>query len=95
MLRNLAWQTTDTLARAQLAMFHGLGDQVRLTEDDRRRALDLDDRTWAAWADFLSDGPLPAEPKLPEMLRRLGETTYTLAMLAERGNRVARGSRVA
>ena len=95
MLRILAWQTTDTLARTQLAMFHGLGDQVRLTEDDRRRALDLDDRTWAAWTDFLSDGPLPAEPKLPEMLRRLGETTYNLAMLAERWPRAERRRRAA
>jgi hypothetical protein len=95
MLRNLAWAATDTLTRAQLAMFHGLGDQVRLTEDDRRRALDLDDRTWAAWTDFLSDGPLPAEPKLPEMLRRLGETTYNLAMLADRRPWAERGRQAA
>jgi hypothetical protein len=83
MLRNLAWQATDTLTRAQLAMFHGLGDQIRLTEDDRRRALNLDDRTWSAWTDFLSDGPLPAEPPLPEMLRRLGETTFHLTTVAQ------------
>jgi hypothetical protein len=89
MLRNLAWHATDTLTRAQLAMFHGLGDRVSLTEDDRRRALGLDDRTWAAWTDFLTDGPLPAEPKLPEMLRRLGETTFNLSVAAERGCRAA------
>jgi hypothetical protein len=79
MLQNLAWQATDALARAQLAMFHGLGDQISLTGDDRRRALGLDTRTWAAWTDFLSEGPLPAEPPLPEMLRRLSETTYRLS----------------
>jgi hypothetical protein len=84
MLRNLAWQATDNLARAQLAVFHGLGDQIRLTEDDRRRVLNLDDQAWTAWSDFLADGPLPAEPPLPEMLRRLGETAFTLSMLAER-----------
>lgn len=89
MLRHLAWQATDTLARAQLAVFHALGDQVRLTLDDRRRALDLDDRTWEAWTDFLSDGPLPAEPPLPEMLLRLGETAFNLSMMAERGCRAA------
>lgn len=79
MLQNLAWQATDALTRAQLAMFHGLGDQISLTGDDRRQALGLDERAWAAWADFLSDGSLPAEPPLPEMLRRLGETTFQLS----------------
>jgi hypothetical protein len=79
MLQNPAWQATDELTRTQLAMFHGLGDQISLTGDDRRCALGLDERAWAAWTDFLSDGPLPAEPALPEMLRRLGETTFQLS----------------
>ncbi|MEA2739012.1 MAG: hypothetical protein QOH05_2319 [Acetobacteraceae bacterium] len=83
MLRNLAWQATDTLTRAQLTMFHTLGDQISLTEDDRRRALNLDDRAWSAWTDFLSDGPLPAEPPLPEMLRRLGETAFNLSVVTD------------
>jgi len=83
MLRNLAWQATDDFTRAQLALFHGLGDQISLTGEDRRRALNLDDQAWTAWTDFLSDGPLPAEPPLPEMLRRLGETAYALSMVAE------------
>jgi hypothetical protein len=85
MLRNPAWQATDTLTRAQLAMFQALGDEISLSEEDRRRALDLDDRTWMAWSDFLSDGPLPGEPPLPEMLRRLGETGFNLSVVAERG----------
>ena len=83
MLRNLAWQATDDLTRAQLVMFHAVGDQIKLTTDDRRQALDLDNAAWTAWTDFLSDGPLPAEPPLPEMLRRLGETAYALSMVAE------------
>jgi hypothetical protein len=83
MLRNLAWQATDDLTRAQLAMFQAVGDQIKLTADDRRQALDLDNAVWTAWTDFLSDGPLPAEPPLPEMLRRLGETAYALSMVAE------------
>ena len=83
MLRNLAWQATDDLTRAQLAMFHAVGDQIKLTADDRRQALDLDNTAWKAWTEFLSDGPLPAEPPLPEMLRRLGETAYALSMVAE------------
>jgi hypothetical protein len=84
MLRDLSWQTTDTLIRAQLAMFHALGDQIGLTRDDRRRVLRMDDPTWAAWAELLSDGPLPAEPPLPEMLRRLGTAAIHLSIEAER-----------
>jgi hypothetical protein len=82
MLRNLAWQATDDLTRVQLAMFHGLGDEMSLTADDRRRALGLDESVWTAWTDFLSDGPVPAEPPLPEMLRRLGETAFRLSAVA-------------
>ena len=83
MLRNLPWQAIDTITRAQLSMVHALGDQINLTPDDRRRALNLDDRTWKAWTDFLTNGPLPAEPPLPEMLQRLGEAAFNLSMVAE------------
>lgn len=82
MLRNLAWQATDELTRAQLAMFNALGEEIALTLDDRRRALNLDERTWAAWLNFGNDGPLPAQPPLPDMLRRLGETTFKLSLVS-------------
>jgi hypothetical protein len=88
MLQNPAWQAVDDLTRAQLAMFHTLGDHASLTEDDRRRALDLDNRTWTAWRDFLSDGPLPPEPPLPELLRRVGEAAFHLSMTAEGGSAI-------
>lgn len=78
------WRTTDNLTRAQLAMFHALGDQISLSEDDRRRALDLDDRTWQAWVNFLANGPLPADPTSHEMLRRLGKAAFILSIMAER-----------
>ena len=83
MLRNLAWQATDTLTRAQLAMFHALGDEISLTQDDRRRALDLDERAWLEWTEFMTDGALPAKPSLPEMLRRLADSTFCLAVVAD------------
>jgi hypothetical protein len=89
MLQDPAWQAIDHLTRAQLAMFRALGDHASLTEDDRRRALALDDRTWSAWRDFLSDGPLPAEPSLPDMLRRVGEAAFHLSMAAEGGSALA------
>jgi hypothetical protein len=84
MLQTLALRATDNLIRAQLSMFHAQGDQIGLGDDDRRRALDLDDRIWMEWSDFLADGELPAEPPLPEMLRRLGETAYYLSLIADR-----------
>jgi hypothetical protein len=79
-----ARQATEILTRTQLAMFHALADQVSLSEDDRRRALDLDDRTWRAWANFLAEGPLPTEPTSEEMLRRLGKATFILSFMADR-----------
>ncbi len=83
MLRDLGWQAIDNLARAQLAMVHALCDEIKLSPDDRRRALNLDDQAWRAWTDFLEDGPLPAQPPLPEMLQRLGETAFNLAVVAD------------
>lgn len=84
MLQNLAWQPIDPLTHAQLSMFHALGDQIRLSNDDRRRALNLDDKTWSKWMDFLLDGPLPAQPPASEMLRRLGEVSLNLTLVAAR-----------
>jgi hypothetical protein len=75
-------QTSDSLTRAQLAIFNALGDQAKLSQDRRQRALALDDNAWLAWKAFMEDGPLPATPKLPDMLRRLAMSTYRLAAVA-------------
>ena len=82
MLQNMAWQAADRLARNQLAMFQALADQINLTPDDRHLALNLDDRAWTAWMDFLWDGPLPADPPLPDMLRRVGQAAFNLLAVA-------------
>ena len=84
MLRNMSWEKTDNLARSQFQVYRELGDAMQIADDDRRRVLLLDQQQWADWADFLDDGPLPAEPPLPEMLQRLGRATHRLAVLAER-----------
>ena len=86
MLRDLAWQTADTLIRAQITLFRASGDQAGLTANECRRVLELDAGAWAAWVDFLRDGSLPAQPPLPEMLRRLGQATYWLVMMRETDN---------
>ncbi len=84
MLQNLSWTAIDNLARNQFQVFSQVGEQMHLSEDDRRRVLLLSDTEWSNWSDFLQDGPLPAEPQLPVMLRRLGSAAHRLAVLAER-----------
>jgi hypothetical protein len=65
-------------------MFDALGNQVSLPPDGRGRALDLDACSWRRWADFMIGGPLPDEPPLPEMLRRVGQAAFYLSVMAER-----------
>ena len=84
MLQNLTWDATDNLARDQFAMFSEIGEQMHLSDDDQRRVLLLSEREWADWSDFRHDGPLPAQPHLPVMLRRLGNASHRLATIAER-----------
>lgn len=84
MLRNLSWEMTDALARQQWQLYRAVGEEMRISDADRRRALLLSEQEWAAWSGFLDAGDLPAEPPLPVMLRRLGSATWKLASLAER-----------
>ena len=84
MLQNVKWFETDNLARSQFQVFHELGRQMRLSQDDQRRVLLLSDKEWTDWSDFVQDGPLPAQPQLPVMLRRLGSASHRLAVLADR-----------
>ena len=84
MLRNLNWETTDTLARSQFRMYRELGDAIGIGEEDRRQVLVLNQQEWTDWAEFLDEGPLPAQPPLPVMLQRLGQASHRLAVMAER-----------
>jgi hypothetical protein len=83
MLQSLTWIATDNLARSQFRLFGEIGEQIHLGEDDQRRVLLLSEQEWADWSDFRHDGPLPAKPELPVMLRRLGSATHRLAVIAE------------
>jgi hypothetical protein len=71
------------LVRREFRIFFEVGDSIQLSADDRRRALALSERQWADWTGLLTDGPLPDEPVLPEMLQRLGNVTWSLAVAAE------------
>jgi hypothetical protein len=83
MLQSMTWCATDNLARSQFQVFSQIGEQMQLSEEARRSALLLSEQEWSDWADFLQDGPLPAQPQLPEMLLRLGNASYRLAVMAE------------
>ena len=83
MLQNMSWTATDALARDQFHVFSQIGAQMRLSDEDQRRLLSLSDKEWSDWSDFVQDGPLPAAPQLPVMLRRLGSASHRLAVLAD------------
>jgi hypothetical protein len=84
MLQSMTWYATDNLARSQFQVFSQLGEHMQLSEDDQRRVLLLSEQEWSNWSDFLQDGPLPAQPQLPVMLRRLGSASHRLAVMADR-----------
>jgi hypothetical protein len=84
MLQSMTWFATDKLARSQFQVFSDIGAQMRLSDDERRRVLLLSEQEWSEWSDFCQDGPLPAQPQLPVMLRRLGSASHRLAVLADR-----------
>ncbi len=64
---------SETIARKQFNVLNQLGDLVRLSEDDRCRALDLSDRDWRAWKAFLNRN-------------RFRAAGYEFALKAERGD---------
>ena len=72
---------TATMLRDQ---FLALDSVLSLDEERRRRILLLDRQQWPQWARFLRNGPLPAEPAVPVMLRRLAAATFRLAAVVER-----------
>ena len=74
---------TETIVRDQFRSLKAVSETIGFNADRQRRALRMTVERWAEWSEFLLDGPLPAWPKLPNMLRMLGVTTYRFAVLAE------------
>ena len=83
MLQSMTWLATDRLARSQFQVFSDIGEQMQLSDDDQRRVLLLTEQEWANWTEFRHDGPLPAQPQLPVMLRRLGSASHRLSVIAD------------
>lgn len=77
-------RTAASLLRDQFRHLRIVGTQVNLDEERQRRLLLISESDWPDWSVFLRDGPLPARPDAPVMLRRLGAATYRLAALADR-----------
>jgi hypothetical protein len=74
---------TDAIVRSQFRVFDRIGSEVTLTDEDRRRMLRLSAQEWLGWLRLRDGGPVPANPVLPVMLRRLGVATHRLAVAAE------------
>jgi hypothetical protein len=74
----------DHLARTQFQMLRDLGDAMHLGPDEHRRALNLSDHDWQAWNSFVAGrSSLPCCPPLAEMLRRIGQCAFSLAIVGE------------
>lgn len=74
----------DAVARNQFRVFDLIANETALTDEDRQRMLLLSARQWLAWSRLRNGGPVPQEPVLPVMLRRLAAATYCVAVAAER-----------
>ena len=81
------WGTVMDLSsflRMQFRELHLVGRHVGLDQDRQRRVLLVHQHNWADWSKFLEDGPLPSEPDVSIMLRRVEEVTHRLVVRAER-----------
>ena len=72
------------LLRDQFQTLDSVGAQLAMDEERRRRILLIDPQAWPQWLRFLRNGPLPAQPAVPVMLRRLAAATFRLAAVVER-----------
>ena len=66
------------IAKRELGQFLSVARQVGIAEDHLRHSLDLSSDDWQRWVDILQDAPLPPQPELPQLLRRLGYVTNRL-----------------
>ena len=83
-MHNFQQSSAATLLREQFQALDSVGSQLALDEERRRRILLIDRQAWPQWLRFMRDGPLPAQPAVPVMLRRLATATFRLAAVAER-----------
>ncbi|HET7879546.1 MAG TPA: hypothetical protein VFL55_01590 [Acetobacteraceae bacterium] len=73
-----AEQRAATVARNEINLLLGLAAQAGVDEATLRQDLRMSDDDWREWLGVLHDAPLPAQPSLPKLLRRLGRLTSRL-----------------
>jgi hypothetical protein len=66
------------IARKQLNLLLRLAEQAGIDGITLSDELHLSPADWQQWLGVLHDGPLPARPALPQMLRHLGYLTSRL-----------------
>ncbi len=66
------------VARKEIDLLLGLAQQAGVDDATLRLELDLSHRDWERWLGVLRDAPLPSQPELPLLLRRLGSLTSRL-----------------
>jgi hypothetical protein len=66
------------IARKEINLLLGLAEQVGIDGVKLSHELHLSPTDWQQWLGVLHDGPLPARPALPQMLRHLGYVTSRL-----------------
>ncbi len=82
---NLSQHTSAAaLLRLQFQALDNVMAPMSIGDDRQRRILLIAPQEWPQWLGFLHNGPLPAQPAVPTMLRRLAAATFRLASLAER-----------
>lgn len=77
------WNGTVDVVRGQFRMLTEIADSIRLSTDDTRRALSLSEAEWSGWAEFMRNGPMPAWPRLPDILHRIGTASFNMATVTE------------
>lgn len=83
MQKGPGWDGAMDLVRRQLRLLSDIASEIHLTTDDTGRALSLSEAEWSAWVEFLRSGPMPAKPRLSDLLYRVGVTSHNLASLTE------------
>jgi hypothetical protein len=75
--------TAPDVARRELRQFLSMAERIGMDGDRQRQSLGLSHDDWQSWLGILEDAPLPSNPALPLVLRRLGHVSSWLDRAAQ------------